>query len=217
MNLNSIITAVMAQLLFTTSIVKADTYKSCVEDQTKYLQRSAEIQKIVDLDQKDRSNHSVTPDVQKRDNDRRKRIGAIFGEGCFKSAKDYANAALVFQHGDRPDHFFQTFIWAKRAVELGDSSQKRLMALAIDRYLVNTGHKQLFASQAYKEGASPCWCLQEVESTFPKKLRIEYMGSSLQDQEDWVDSLNKGKECKKKNYCRQNFLDSPSGSIPGFW
>lgn len=207
----------IAQLLSTTTLIAADTYKICVEDETKYQQRSAEIQMIVDLDQKDRSSNTVTPEVQKRDRNRRQRIGAIFGEGCFKTSKDYANAALVFQHGDRPDHFFQTFIWAKRAVELGNSTQKRLMALAIDRYLVNIGHKQLFASQAYKEGDSSCWCLQEVESSFPEKLRIEYMNSSLKDQEDWVDDLNKGKDCKKKNYCKQDLLDSSRGFIPGFW
>ena len=53
---------------------------------------------------------------------RRKRVGEIFGEGCFKTAKDYSAASLIFQHGDTPDHYYQA-LWANRAVELGDISQ----------------------------------------------------------------------------------------------
>lgn len=208
---------VLFTIIVPANLIAEAKHRPCVEDEERYKKRSAEIQMLMTLDQKDRSTNIVTPEVQKRDLERRKRIGAIFGEGCFKSSADYANAALVFQHGDHPDHFFQTFIWAKRAVELGDPSQKRMMALAIDRYLVNIGHKQLFASQAFKEGNSPCWCLQELEGTFLENVRIDYMGSSLKDQESWVDELNKGTECRKRNYCRQGLLDTPKGFIPGFW
>lgn len=156
--------------------------------------------------------------VQPRDEARRKRVGEIFGEGCFKTSEDFAAAALVYQHGNIPDHFFQTFIWAKRAVELGDPKQKWLMAAGIDRYLVKSGHKQLFATQASKENAKPCWCLEEVESTFSEKLRIEYGKKSLREMLAWVQSLNlDNKDCKSTDFCEKGFKDSPKGSIPGFW
>ncbi|MBN8542513.1 MAG: hypothetical protein J0L82_19135 [Deltaproteobacteria bacterium] len=156
--------------------------------------------------------------VQPRDEARRKRVGEIFGEGCFKTSEDFAAAALVYQHGTIPDHFFQTFIWAKRAVELGDPKQKWLMAAGIDRYLVKSGRKQLFATQASKENARPCWCLEEVESTFPEKLRIEYGKKSLREMLAWVQSLNLGNTaCKSIDFCEKGFKDSPKGSIPGFW
>ena len=72
----------------------------------------------------------------------------ILGEGCFKSAEDYAAASLIYQHGDSPDHFFQAFIWALRAVQLGDFQQKSLVAMTVDRYLISSGKKQLFGTQA---------------------------------------------------------------------
>ena len=79
----------------------------------------------------------VTP----RDLARRIKVASIFAEGCFKSAADYASAAMVFQHGTAADHFYQTFIWANKAVQLGDESQRWLTAAGLDRYLVALGQK----------------------------------------------------------------------------
>ena len=104
-----------------------------------------------------------------------------------------------------------------RSVELGDESQKRMMALSIDRYLVSKEHKQLFASQAFKMFDSPCWCLQQVEETFPAELRKQYMGTTLEDQIRWVDEMNASESCPSPNYCAKDLKDSPRGIVPGFW
>ena len=168
----------------------------CAKDSTLQAARSKEIQEIVQADQADRDNFAAKPlpsDIDERDTARRQRIASIFAEGCFQSADDYSASALVFQHGNMSDHYFQTFLWSKKAVELGDTSKKRRMALGLDRYLVAIGHKQLFASQAYKTDS--CWCLQPVESSFLESMRQEYMGNGLKDQFIWVDQLNKGSSC----------------------
>lgn len=156
--------------------------------------------------------------VAKRDESRRKRVGEIFGEGCFSKAEDYSAAALVFQHGDAPDHFFQTYVWAKRAVELGDPSQKRVMAMGIDRYLVNIGRKQLFGTQATKPDtrAGTCWCLQAVQPGFPEALRKKYAGKSYAEALAWVGELNRGKDCLARE-CSRVLKPSPRGSVPGIW
>lgn len=192
-------------------------YLSCDRDQAKQKARSKELQDIAEADQADRKTIPLPPEVPFRDRKRRERIGQIFGEGCINSSADYADAALVYQHGDRSDHFFQTFIWTKRALELGDTSQKRLMALGLDRYLTHIGHRQLFASQANKVLSEPCWCLEPGEKTFPESLRKEYMGASLSNQFAWVDTLNKGTSCPSARECNHTFLSSPKGTVPGFW
>ena len=79
----------------------------CIDDKQKYEARSEELQQIVKADQRERQDwHSKSntemQQVALRDRNRRERVGAIFGEGCFKDAKDYSAAALVFQHGDSP-------------------------------------------------------------------------------------------------------------------
>ncbi len=117
---------------------QADSHMPCQADKARLEIRSKELTAIVQADQDDRKNwerktEGEMIEIAKRDVVRRKRVGEIFGEGCFSKSSDYYAAALVYQHGDTPDHFFQTFVWSKRAVELGDPSQKRLMALGIDR------------------------------------------------------------------------------------
>lgn len=97
-------------------------YVSCQDDVAKYALRSEELQQLVNADQADRPDNALKHNAQLRDRERRERVGAIFGEGCFKEARDFAAAALIFQHGDRPDHVFQAYVWAKRSVELGDAS-----------------------------------------------------------------------------------------------
>lgn len=203
----------------TTIPARADsTFKQCPDDPERQALRSQELQTLVKADQDDRIDPIDWVRVLPRDEARRKRIGEIFGEGCFKTAEDYAAAALVYQHGNIPDHFFQTFLWAKKAVELGDSSQKRLMAMGVDRYLVNIGHKQLFATQASKPTMNDCWCLEEVEKSFPEKTRVELAQKSLAEMFQWVDSLNKDQSsCKPAKFCAKQLKDSPRGTVPGFW
>ena len=108
----------------------------------------------MEADQKERENFAKITELQRSiflENDlaRRKRVGEIFGEGCLKTPRDYLNAALIYQHGEVSDHYYQAFIWANRALSLGDDKASQFVALTIDRYLVSIGHKQLFGSQAY--------------------------------------------------------------------
>ncbi len=91
------------------------------------------------------------------------------------------------------------------------------MALGIDRYLVNIGKKQLFASQATKEdSAEACWCLQQVEENFPDHLRKIQAGQNLREALNWVQELNAGKNCPSQQ-CTKELQPSPKGSVPGFW
>lgn len=194
----------------------------CDQDPSKQKIRSEELQKIVAADQEDRKDFAKMGQEQlanmaKRDLERRKRVGEIFGEGCLTSAKDYAAAALVFQHGDRPDHFYQAYLWSKRSVELGDNTQRHLVADGIDRYLLNTAHKQLFASQATQEPVGACYCLQSVETSFPDRMRIQYTRRTMKDALAWVDQMNQGKKCPRATQCPETLTTPPKGLFPGIW
>ena len=145
----------------TTFAATSSSIQSCLLDEKIQAAASLEIQAIVAADQADRVDYKkMDAATDQRDRMRRMRIGELFGAGCFRTAADFMAAALVFQHGEVPEHFFQAYIWSKRAMELGDESRSNLMALAIDRYLLNTGRKQLFGSQADRPGNSPCACMQ---------------------------------------------------------
>ena len=194
-------------------------YSSCRDDASKYAARSEELQRIVAADQADRPNNVLKPGAQLRDRERRARVGAIFGEGCFKEARDFSAAALVFQHGDQPEHFMQTFIWAKRSIDLGDSSQGELMTEGIDRYLVSTGHRQLFASQFFKASLArdACFCLEQTEASFPDALRLKFQGKTYaQRRDESLKVLNAGAACAIAE-CARPLQPTPAGSVPGIW
>lgn len=192
--------------------------KSCTESENVYQKYSRELQRIAEADQADRNRHTNMHIIEQRDLKRRIRVAELFAKDCLRSSADYAAAALVFQHGSTPDHFLQTYIWAKKAVELGDKHQQRLMTLGLDRYLVNTGHRQLFATQALKPNTERCWCLAQTEPSFPKNLKIKYSGRSLQDEINWLQSLNKNeKDCSKVIYCKQKLKPTTKNVTFGLW
>lgn len=189
--------------------------------------RSKELQKLLSQDQSDyrdeMEKHTERPiNVKKlekmgvNDLKRRKRVGEILGEGCFKSAEDYSAAALIYQHGNSPDHFFQAFIWAQRAVTLGDSSAKELVTLTIDRYLVKTGYKQIFGTQLEKSENRTCLCMDPVEESFPDSKRSDYLGRGLDDQISRLKEKTGNNLCTPL-YCAVELKPSPRGAVAGFW
>lgn len=205
---------------------------TCVSDPKLQQARSLELQQLHAADQALRVSKNGEPidfdkidrnKMQKQDLAHRKRVVEIFAEGCLKSAADYLAAALIYQHGDVPDHYYQTYIWVTRAIKLGINgaevkSAKSMAALAIDRYLVSLGNKQLFGSQfSMAQPKDQCWCIDQVESSFPDTLRKEYLGQSLLERSrDSFAMFNKGKNCPNVA-CSKNLKPTPKGTVPGLW
>ena len=190
--------------------------------------RSAEMQKIYAADQKDRALLMMTPGkpwsteqikaIARRDLARRKSVAGIFAEGCLASSADFAAAAMIYQHGTVPEHYFQAYVWAQRAVELGNKKQNQMVAMAIDRFLVSTGKQQLFATQAFRENSTNegCWCLQPIAAEFSDERRAETTGRTTAQALDWVKSLNSGSTCVTK-ICETPLKVTARGSLPGIW
>ncbi len=179
---------------------------------------SAEIQRLYDADQADRQ--AATPDwskIAEADVRRRVRIAELFAVGCVQSAQDFYSAALIYQHGDVPEHYLLAYLFASRAAALGDDFSDAAEG-ALDRYLVSTGHKQLFATQA-AYGPDGCTCLSQVETSFPDAERIHLTGTGLDGRIEWARSLSRGKSaCSKSPWeCSAQLKPTPKGSVPGAW
>src|SRR5437016_5319783 len=115
---SSIIFFLLTTSIFTLSLI-SDGYSkkassqsiiaNCISDSNLQKARSKELAELVFADQKARENvffDKMTKDEMKnfaiKDLERRKRVGEIMGEGCINTAKDYAAASLIYQHGDVP-------------------------------------------------------------------------------------------------------------------
>lgn len=191
-------------------------------DQNPKLQgeRSAELIKLTEQDQKDRSTPFELTDwnkVNPRDLQRRIRVATIFAEGCFQSSADYASAATIYQHGVTADHYYQAFVWANQAVKLGDKSQVWWTAAALDRYLVKIGQKQLFGTQLSKN-TSGKWCVQSVEPSFPESVRMKYVKFSVKEQiAHTLKGIGSSQAPDQVMDCDLTLKPSPQGTVPGFW
>lgn len=199
------------------------------EDIQVQAQRSLELQKIRDADQADRAwqkdlekgkqpSQETLENMASHDLQRRMRIGEIFGEGCLKSAADYEAAFIVYQHGNTANQYFQAFLWSQQALALGDTHVKGDVATAMDRYLVSTGQKELFGTQAIQPTLGGCWCIQPVEESFPQSLRDEYRGgkNTAYTGLAYLKKLNGGNNCPAA-FCDTKLKPTPKGSVPGFW
>ena len=216
----------LLQLLFISGCahtgVTGSDISSCTEHTEQYAKASAELKILEIADQADRQGSVNAIDwtkVSPRDLDRRIKVATLFAESCFREGKDYSAAAMIYQHGEGADHPFQAFIWAKRALELGDVGENKwLMAAALDRFLVRSGQKELFATQYSKDAGSECWCLEPTEMSFPDTQRVEYTKKTIQQAIEGSKRFDANPEtCVQVSYCKHDLKSSPTGTVPGFW
>jgi hypothetical protein len=151
--------------------------------------------------------------LSKNDGARREKVLRLEKAGCLVTATNYSDAALIFQHGSTSSDYERAFRWSKKSYELGDETQKMMMALSLDRLLVSRGQRQLFGSQANRAHGQSCWCLEKIEERFSDPARTTYTGKSLRDQLQWLRSLNAGLDCKK-TYCERELAPPEKNLIP---
>lgn len=210
---------------------RAQDRDSCMFNAKRQAERSAELAAIVEADQSARKSirdysRAEMDALTKSDTVRRKRVAEIFAEGCLRTPDDFGKAALVFQHGMVPEHFYLTAMWARRGLELLDAGASAsawtreelasLMVKALDRYLLATGRKQLFATQASRPLDSPCSCLEPLEPSMPDARRKAAGGRSFEEAMAWIAQLNGQAECEPVQ-CERELRPTPKGSLPGFW
>ena len=101
--------------------------------------------------------------VSAQDAERRDAVRSILNAGGVRTALDYYNAAMIFQHGDTQDDIRLAHAFATIAASLGDSSAARwLQAASWDRLLLRHDEPQWYGTQ-YVRDESGRWILYEVD------------------------------------------------------
>ena len=111
---------------------------------------STELKEIYEADQKDREASAGAVDwktVGARDAARRKRVRELIDAGLVRTGKDYERAAMVFQHGDRPEEILFAHVLAVTSLGKGNGGARWLAAASLDRYLHRLGQPQVFGTQ----------------------------------------------------------------------
>lgn len=181
------------------------------------------LENLRQADQRDRQARKITVE---QDRIRRAEVAKLFAEGCFRTARDYHNAAIIFQHGETPDHFYQTFIWAQKAVDKGDESATWLIPRAIDRYMLNSGYKQLFGTNivtvsSYRPNATQEeqkeFCLWPTAKGVGMMTRNRLNAPDVKDRIKRVHELNAQNGISTAGMCKVEVPDPPRGLFPGVW
>jgi len=157
---------------------------------------NAELERLYEEDQAARAGNLDSTDwklMAQHDADRRKRVLEIMEKGGAKEAGDYVHAAMVYQHGTKPEDYDRANQWAAKAVELdADYPGARWLAAASkDRYLMWSGKPQLYGTQFKKDKDGP-WYLWQVDPSITDEERAKWDVPPLARAKARAEALNAG-------------------------
>ena len=172
---------------------------------------------IQEGDQGDRRQGGWDHERQARDEQRQAYIAAYVEGDCLQTADDYFTAALSMQHGDTPDDYMTAWRLAVRAQELGHERADWLIPRAIDRYFLNLGYKQLYATnlKGSRESleAPLVICLWPVVEEITDEQRVEMGLRTVEQQLQMAAERGNG----EGEFCDVEAADPPRGVFPGYW
>jgi hypothetical protein len=84
---------------------------------------------------------------------RRGRVEPIVAAGGLRDADDFFHAALLFQHGERLEHWAQAHLLARTAADLSHPRARYQAAAAYDRWLLRQGRPQKYGTNSLFDGA----------------------------------------------------------------
>lgn len=152
-----------------------------------------ELTALHEADQNDRKSGNIDWSVVgKRDQEREKRVFELLDSNKVHTAKDYYNAAMIFQHGGDTIASSMAVKMMRQAVKLDTGINKWLLAAAIDRDLMRRGEPQIYGTQYTREGATTKWKLYTLDTTkVTDQERRAYNVRTLAEQQERVIQMNK--------------------------
>lgn len=190
-------------------------------------ENNKELQKLFENDQKERQGAIDWQILLKNDELRRKRVMELLNSDKIKTAKDYENAAWIFQHGNDTISSGMAIKMIKKAIKIDSTVNKWLLAAAIDRDLMRKKKPQIYGTQ-YLYGADKKITLYELDTTKVtdaerRKYGVETLGEirlklkmfqkkKLEELYSSNRSIDEIIEiCKKKDYLNSEYDISEQG------
>jgi hypothetical protein len=142
---------------------------------------NAELAGLVTQDQADRAVGSNKIDwnvVSQHDAARRTQALRLLDAGSLRSAEDFFNAAVIFQHGDSISDTQLALALATTSARMDPTNRyaQMLMAQAWDRILVKSGKPQWYGTQFHRSPATGKWELYPTDPTAVTEAQRTAMG-----------------------------------------
>ena len=120
---------------------------------------NSELARLFQEDQADRTTKDGKPidwkTVEPRDRAREKRVKDLYATNELHTGADYYHVAMVLQHASAPEDYLLAHELCVVAISKGHEDAKWLAAASEDRFLMNIGRPQRFATQFRSVGNSP--------------------------------------------------------------
>ena len=154
---------------------------------------SQELKRLFEDDQAERAREPIDWSVVgPRDRARLNRVKDLFARSALHTANDYYHAAMVLQHGEAPEDFLLAHEFCVVAIIKGRNGRdtRSLAAAAEDRFLMNIGRPQRFATQFRSDGGGPMK-LYAVDTSVTDALRRQMDTPSLAEAKAQEAALNR--------------------------
>ena len=125
------------------------------------------------------------------DEDRRKLVRGIIDRNELHTGLDYANAALVLQHGSSPDDYLLAHTLAVVGTSKGNRLALCLFAATLDRYLQSTKQPQIYGTQFTRKPPGPFELYEINAGLLTDAIRVETDVATAVQQEQQIKDLNK--------------------------
>ncbi|MBX2878067.1 MAG: hypothetical protein KTR30_38465 [Saprospiraceae bacterium] len=154
-----------------------------------------ELKALYKADQTDRQSGNIDwQKVSERDAQRQARVYELLEENQVQTSKDYANAAMIFQHGHDTIASGMAVKMMRKAIELDPTANKWLLAAAIDRDLMRKNKPQIYGTQYRRMGANDPWEIYNLDPTvISDEERKAYGVRTLAQQQERLRQMNKKK------------------------
>ncbi|WP_264792699.1 tetratricopeptide repeat protein [Aureispira anguillae] len=172
---------------------------SCQElpesSESKNFTSNLELEELYKSDQADRQTANIDwAIVSKRDKQREARVYELLDSNKVITSEDFANAAMIFQHGSDTIASGMAVKLMQKAVDLDSTRSKWLLAAAIDRDLMRRGKPQIYGTQYTRKGEGELWQIHDLDTTkISDKKRREYGVETLSEQKEKLRMMNKKK------------------------
>lgn len=156
---------------------------------------NAELVRLRDEDQADRQPHPGQvvdgKAIVARDKEREMRVKELYSAGELHTGRDYHDAALILQHAHEPVDYLLAHELCIVAISKGDREALWLCAATEDRFLMNIGRPQRFATQYKSDSPGQPMHLHAVGEGVTDALRAEFRVPPLAKAKESEALMNK--------------------------
>lgn len=152
-----------------------------------------ELTSLFNADQAERENLSLnnlkSESFKVINEERRKKVTQLMLKNKLNTGLDYYHAALIFQHGDKPDDIKKANELAEIGWNKGERKAKKIIALTIDRYLMFTNKQQTYGTQFQYDESEKRWKLWPCDPNTTDDQRREMDVPTLEEIEQSLKNL----------------------------